>query len=258
MARTIVSAAGFVTEVTSADKLVTLSDLPSLLDPPIAFAHRGASAHAPENTLEAFSLALRLGATGLESDVWLTRDEVPVLRHDGRVRVGRRSRRIADLDRADVPAPVPSLADLYDTCGTATPVSLDLKDPSALHPVIDVARSAQGDALERLWLCATSPDDAIGWRAATDAAHIVLSTRRRAFGHGAERLAARLAEAGVHAVNLHHSDWSGGLTTLFHRFELLCFAWDAQYERVILALKRMGIDAVYGDHVDRLVAALSN
>ena len=46
--------------------------LPSLLDRPIMFAHRGARAHAPENTLEAFALGLRLGATGLESDVWLT------------------------------------------------------------------------------------------------------------------------------------------------------------------------------------------
>ena len=47
------------------------------------FGHRGARAHAPENTLESFALALRLGATGLESDVWLTADGVPVLDHDG-------------------------------------------------------------------------------------------------------------------------------------------------------------------------------
>ncbi|MGA1075335.1 MAG: glycerophosphodiester phosphodiesterase, partial [Ilumatobacteraceae bacterium] len=57
--------------------------LPSLLDPPIMFAHRGARAHAPENTIEAFQLALRLGATGLESDAWLTADGVVVLDHDG-------------------------------------------------------------------------------------------------------------------------------------------------------------------------------
>ena len=44
--------------------------LPALRTPPIGFAHRGAKAHAPENTLEAFELALKLGATGLESDVW--------------------------------------------------------------------------------------------------------------------------------------------------------------------------------------------
>ena len=70
--------------------------LPAHRRPPIAFAHRGARAHAPENTLEAFGLALRLGATGLESDVWVTADGEVVLDHDGLVgrRVGRR-RRIA-------------------------------------------------------------------------------------------------------------------------------------------------------------------
>ena len=68
--------------------------LPSLLRPPIGFAHRGASAHAPENTLEAFVLARRLGATGLESDVWLTADGVPVLDHHGKVGTRVRRRRI--------------------------------------------------------------------------------------------------------------------------------------------------------------------
>jgi glycerophosphoryl diester phosphodiesterase len=71
--------------------------LPSLLDPPIGFAHRGARAHAQENTIEAFALGLRLGATGLESDVWLTNDGVPVLDHDGVARVGRRRRSLDQL-----------------------------------------------------------------------------------------------------------------------------------------------------------------
>ncbi|MET0902947.1 MAG: glycerophosphodiester phosphodiesterase family protein, partial [Acidimicrobiales bacterium] len=73
--------------------------LPSLRRPPIGFAHRGARADAPENTLEAFVLAVRLGATGLESDVWLTRDGEAVLDHDGVVRQGLRKRPIAELDR---------------------------------------------------------------------------------------------------------------------------------------------------------------
>ena len=47
---------------------------PTATRPCIGFAHRGASADARENTLEAFRLALELGATGLESDVWLTAD----------------------------------------------------------------------------------------------------------------------------------------------------------------------------------------
>src|SRR6478736_10013772 len=88
--------------------------LPSLRTPPIAFAHRGARAHAPENTLEAFHLARRLGATGLESDVWLTADGVAVLDHDGIV--GGRIRRTA-IDRvahAALPASIPTLAQLLD------------------------------------------------------------------------------------------------------------------------------------------------
>ena len=55
---------------------------PPLLDSAVLFAHRGARAHAPEYPLEAFTLGLRLGATGLESDVWLTADGVAVLDHD--------------------------------------------------------------------------------------------------------------------------------------------------------------------------------
>ena len=47
-------------------------------------------------------------------------------------------------------------------------------------------------------------------------------------------------------------------TTLFHRFERYCFGWDAQYDRVLLALLGMGIDGVYSDHVDRMMAAVEH
>ncbi len=46
-------------------------------------AHRGASAHEPENTMLAFRRALELGADGLELDVHLSSDGVPVVIHDG-------------------------------------------------------------------------------------------------------------------------------------------------------------------------------
>ena len=46
------------------------------------WAHRGASAYAPENTLEAFLLAAEQGADGVELDVQLTKDGVPVVFHD--------------------------------------------------------------------------------------------------------------------------------------------------------------------------------
>lgn len=45
-------------------------------------AHRGASADAPENTLAAFRLAIVQGAPGIELDVHVTADDVPVVIHD--------------------------------------------------------------------------------------------------------------------------------------------------------------------------------
>ena len=46
------------------------------------FAHRGASGYAPENTLEAFALAMEMGADGIELDVQLTKDGEVVVIHD--------------------------------------------------------------------------------------------------------------------------------------------------------------------------------
>jgi glycerophosphoryl diester phosphodiesterase len=47
------------------------------------YAHRGASAQVPENTIAAFDRALRDGATALETDVHLTSDGHVVISHDG-------------------------------------------------------------------------------------------------------------------------------------------------------------------------------
>ena len=45
--------------------------------------HRGACALYPENTLLSFEKAIELGVDAVEFDIWLSRDKVPVLMHDG-------------------------------------------------------------------------------------------------------------------------------------------------------------------------------
>ncbi len=49
---------------------------------PLVLGHRGASAHAGDNTIEAFELALAHGADGVELDARFTADQVVVLHHD--------------------------------------------------------------------------------------------------------------------------------------------------------------------------------
>ncbi|HWU08816.1 MAG TPA: glycerophosphodiester phosphodiesterase family protein [Streptomyces sp.] len=51
-------------------------------DSPVVYAHRGASAYAPENTLAAVDAADDLGIAWVENDVQLTKDGVPVVMHD--------------------------------------------------------------------------------------------------------------------------------------------------------------------------------
>lgn len=52
---------------------------------PLVIGHRGAAGEAPENTLAAFELAIRQGADGIEFDVHLSADGVPVVIHDQRL-----------------------------------------------------------------------------------------------------------------------------------------------------------------------------
>ncbi|HEY0766074.1 MAG TPA: glycerophosphodiester phosphodiesterase family protein [Pyrinomonadaceae bacterium] len=70
---------------------------------PLIIGHRGASAIAPENTMAAFREAIAVGADGIEFDVRLTRDGVPVVIHDSSLRrTGGVSQRIADLTWAEI------------------------------------------------------------------------------------------------------------------------------------------------------------
>jgi len=230
--------------------------LPSLLDPPIAFAHRGARAHAPENTIESFELALRLGATGLESDVWLTADGVPVLDHDGVVKQGLRKRPIATVARSRLPVHIPSLSEMLDACGSGFALSLDLKDPRSGHAVIEAVRNHEPAMVERLWLCDTDLDRLVALRQDAEGVRLLQSTRLDRIKEGAERRADALARAGVDGINLHRRDWNGGLVVLFHRFGRFAFGWDMQFEHELRDSLRMGIDAVYSDHVDVMIDAM--
>jgi glycerophosphoryl diester phosphodiesterase len=56
-----------------------------LVWPPLKIGHRGAAGEAPENTLASFELAWRQGVEGIEFDVQLSSDNIPVVIHDARL-----------------------------------------------------------------------------------------------------------------------------------------------------------------------------
>jgi glycerophosphoryl diester phosphodiesterase len=223
---------------------------------PILFAHRGASGYQPENTLAAFGLALEQGATGLESDTWLSADGVPMLVHDQTIRPpGRRifvTRRTAD---ELAPFGVPRLADLYSTLGTEFELSLDVEHAPVAIPMLDVAIEA--GAIGRLWACHDDLDLLAELRRRSRDVRLVCSTRpRRVPGGvaGVGALLARLAAMPVDALNMHWHDWTPRLVAATHEAGLRAFGWDAQTPGAVERLVGLGIDALYADHPDLLVA----
>lgn len=231
------------------------SRLPSLRQPPIGFAHRGARAHERDNTLAAFALALRLGATGLETDVWLTADGKVVLDHDGKAGRWPRRRPLATLARVELASHIPTIDELFDTCGTDFELSVDVKDPRAAAPLAAAAR--ERGVAERLWMCHHDLATLTEWRELADDVNLVHSTRLSELELGPERHAFDLSEARIDAVNLREPDWTGGLAALYHRFDIVGFGWDAQYERQLDRLIDLGIDGVFSDHVDRMCDVLA-
>jgi len=116
-------------------------------DGPIAFAHRGGSAEAPENSWAAFEHAVSLGYSYLETDVRATADGVAVALHDPTLdRVASRPGELSKMAWAEVQAA--KLADgreppLLEELLAAWPDvrwNIDVKTQEAVAPVVDVLR----------------------------------------------------------------------------------------------------------------------
>jgi len=101
------------------------------------YAHRGASVEAPENTLAAFRLALDAGADGIELDVHVSADGVPVVIHDdrlerttsGRGTVGDMT--VDELQRLDAGEGewVPTLGEVIELVGGRMLMDIEIKAP---------------------------------------------------------------------------------------------------------------------------------
>lgn len=105
----------------------------------LVIAHRGASAVRQQNTLDAFRLAVEMGADMVELDVRRSRDDVLIISHDAHLPDGRF---IVQHDYDDLPDWLPSLAEALDACDGAN-VNIEIKnepddpDYDAKHQISD-------------------------------------------------------------------------------------------------------------------------
>ncbi len=117
---------------------------------PLIIAHRGASAEAPENTLAAFARALAAGADGVELDVQVTADGVPVVCHDATLRrLTGRPGTIARLTRDQLRAvrirgePLPALAEVLALLAGRAVAQIEIKHGVPEAPVVRAVQRAR-------------------------------------------------------------------------------------------------------------------
>lgn len=116
------------------------------------FAHRGASGYAPENTLEAFELAARMGSAGVELDVHICRSGELVVAHDETVdRVSDGTGMIRDLTLSElkslhfnrthpefVGARIPLLSEVFELLlPTGLEINIELKNSIVDYPGLE-------------------------------------------------------------------------------------------------------------------------
>jgi len=118
--------------------------MPSTGDFPLIIAHRGSSAHAPENTLAAFRRAIADRAEGVESDVRLTQDGEAVVFHDATLkRTGQRTEAILAMRAEELAA-----VDIGSWFNLKRPARADLdfekEKVATLAEVLEVLRGFSG------------------------------------------------------------------------------------------------------------------
>jgi glycerophosphoryl diester phosphodiesterase len=100
-------------------------------------AHRGANREAPENTIAAFQRAIEIGVQGIELDVQLTGDGVPVVHHDPNLRGVDRPIASMSLDEVKASGDTPSLDEVLGAVNSQCRLYVEIKAPAAVEAVVD-------------------------------------------------------------------------------------------------------------------------
>lgn len=224
------------------------------------YAHRGASAEAPENTLAAFRRAVALCADGIEFDVHLTADGVPVVIHDDTLeRTTDGTGPVAELcgealgqldaggwfDSSYAGEPVPTLEAALQLLAGKLRLNVEVKDPMAGAAVLEVLRRfPQADAV------------------LSSFGYGVLTQLRRADpdvplallydGGGWQRAVARAEALRACAFHPRADLVSRPLVAACRQRQLPVFAWTVDEPAQARSLARMGVAGIFTNDPVRL------
>jgi glycerophosphoryl diester phosphodiesterase len=225
---------------------------------PLRVGHRGAAAHAPDNSLAGIDAAARLGADAVEIDVQLTRDGVAVASHDPFAYGGDgRMRLISDLSLAELregfePA-IPTIDEIVARCREQRlGLYLELKQGAAVEAMVE---SLRRQSFAEVIVGSFRPDWLADVRLA--APEIATSVLFSSPALDARALAAAAGATYIHPCWERRSQRPDELLTeewvaLARAAGLGIICWHEERPAVIAGLRRRGVDGICSDQPELL------
>jgi glycerophosphoryl diester phosphodiesterase len=221
---------------------------------PLVVAHRGASAHAPENTIAAFEAAVRFGADGVELDVRATADGALAVHHDPALADGRE---IHELLAAELPPEVCDLAGALAACGDLL-VNVEIKADrhgiglALAAPVVEACRAWGGRVLVSSFDAATIDEV----RRLDPGVPTAQLTFLALLNRTTEEVIAWIAERGHAAWHPLHAMLEEQDVGAAHAAGLAVNTWTVDDPARVGLLAGWGVDAIVTNDVPATMAAL--
>ncbi len=232
---------------------------------PIVIAHRGASGHRYENTIEAFELAIEMGAGGIEIDVRRSRDGVLLVHHDARLRGHEQF--IRDMTASDIRQSarrrgyeVPTLAETVGWCAGRIALDVELKEVGYEAKVVsEVAQRYEPGNVVYTSFHDSSVSALKGYATGSMVGLLI--------GHNLFTLARRdrreylpirrLRRCGADFIAPHWQLMRLGFWHRLHRLGIPIAVWTVNRRYHARRLAKRGVNLIISDYPDRIMAALA-
>ena len=218
--------------------------------PFLCIGHRGASGHAPENTLKAFELAINMGCSWIELDVYYVDGELVVIHDDDVDRTTNGNGAVMSLGfealrqlDAGAGERIPTLQEVLDLCDRRINVNVELKGPDTALPVSDLLNSALKSGWHRDQFLLSSFNHSELAKADPD-------FNRGALFYKTADYVSRAQSLGAKAINLNQKLVSEAVVTEAHDQALKVFVYTANTKEEMQVLKDMGVDGVFTNYPD--------
>ena len=227
----------------------------------ICFAHRGASGYEPENTLRSFSRAVDLGATWIECDVRVVAGEL-ILFHDRTLsRLTGAPGKISDLDlptlrnlRVKGTEPIPLLSELVELTRDKASLQLELKGEGTG----ELTACYLNTLLERGWSSNSFLVSSFDHEELVACKRIAPTIPIGILLYGYPMNALDLARAlGAYSVHLNLEMVTPKRISALHQAGYKVFVYTVNETSDIRAMRAVGVDGVFSDFPDRVIASYS-